>query len=250
MSKFLSISIITVTLNSGKTIQDCLNSVSEQSYKNIDHIIIDGLSSDGTLSIINNNIEKISIFKSEADSGIYDALNKGFELSRSDIIGILHSDDVFYDDKVLEKVVMAFNDQEIDYAYGDIEMIDADGRLVRYWRTGLLPDGKIKSTQIPHPALFLSRKLIERITPIFDTSYRIAADLKQQLIFANILNAKCKYIPSPLVKMKIGGTSTVNFQAYFKGWKESRRAWNEVHGNGGGLYVCKKILSKIKSIKV
>ena len=250
MKKNLSISIITATCNSGKTIQDCLNSVSQQSYKNINHIIIDGVSSDDTLPIINKNIEKITIFKSEPDSGIYDALNKGFAISMSDIVGILHSDDVFYDDGVLEKVAIAFNDQEIDYVYGDIEMIDASGRVVRYWKTGLLIDGKIKSTQIPHPALFLSGKLIKKIDPIFDSSYLIAADLKQQLIFANILNAKGKYIPSPLVKMKVGGTSTVDLQAYLKGWKESRRAWNEVHGNGGALYVCKKILSKLKGVRV
>ena len=250
MNKPLSISIVTATWNSDKTIQDCLNSVSRQSYEKLNHIIIDGESGDDTINIINNNIEKISIFRSEPDSGIYDALNKGFALSFGDIVGILHSDDVFYDDEVLNKVATAFNDLEVDYVYGDIEMIDAGGQLVRYWKAGLLVDGKIKSTQIPHPALFLSRRLIEKIDPVFDSSYRIAADLKQQLFFANILNAKGKYIPSPLVKMRVGGTSTVNFQAYVEGWKESRRAWNEIHGNGGALYVFKKIISKLKGVKV
>jgi len=250
MNKPCSISIVTVTWNSDKTIQDCLNSVSRQSYKKNNHIIIDGMSTDDTKGIINYNIEKVGIFISEPDGGIYEALNKGFALALGDIVGILHSDDVFYDDEVLDKVVMAFNDQDVDYVYGDIEMIDAGGRLVRYWKTGLLLDGKIKSTQIPHPALFLSRKLIERMDPVFDSSYRIAADLKQQLYFANILNAKGKYIPSPLVKMKVGGTSTANFQAYFEGWKESRRAWNEIHGKGGALYVFKKIVSKLKGLKV
>lgn len=250
MNKKPLISIVTATLNSGKTIQACLDSVAQQSYKNCDHIIIDAVSTDDTLLIIKNNIEKIRILKSEADRGIYDALNKGFALSVGYVVGILHSDDVFYDDAVLDKIAVAFEDEEIDYVYGDIEMIDASGRLARYWKTGLLTDGKIKSTQIPHPALFISKKLIDKIDPAFDSSYRIAADLKQQLIFANILNAKGKYLPFPLVKMKVGGTSTVNFRAYLKGWKESRRAWNEVHGNGGALYVCKKILSKIKGLKI
>lgn len=249
MNKKISISIVTATWNSAQTLQECLNSISRQSYKNFDHIIIDGMSTDDTLKIIKNNIEKIRIFKSEPDHGIYDALNKGFALSIGDVVGILHSDDVFYDEEVLSKVAIAFGDPEIDYVYGDIEMIDGGGRLVRYWKAGLLKNGKIKSTQIPHPALFLSRKLIERINPIFDPSYFIAADLKQQLIFANILNAKGKYINSPLVKMRVGGTSTANFGAYLKGWRESRRAWNEVHGSGGGLYVFKKILSKLKGLK-
>jgi len=250
MSKSLSISIVTATWNSGRNIQDCLDSLSLQSFKNFNHIIIDGASTDNTLEIIRHNIDKISIFKSEPDGGIYDALNKGFALSQDDIVGILHSDDVFYDGTILEKVAMAFKDSDIDYVYGDIEMVDADGKIVRYWRAGLLRGGRIKSTQLPHPAIFLSRRLISKINPIFDPSYTIAADLKQQLIFANILNAKGKYIPSPLVKMRVGGTSTANFQAYFEGWKESMRAWNEVHGNGGALYVLKKIFSKIKGIKV
>jgi glycosyltransferase len=249
MNKLPSISIVTATWNSDQTLQECFDSISRQSYKYFDHIIIDGVSTDDTLKIIKNNIEKICIFKSEPDRGIYDALNKGFALSVGDVVGILHSDDVFYDDEVLSKVAMAFCDPEIDYVYGDIEMIDRGGRLVRYWKAGLLESGKIKSTQIPHPALFLSRRLIQRMDPIFDSSYRIAADLKQQLIFANILNAKGKYINLPLVKMRVGGTSTANFKAYLEGWRESRRAWNEVHGSGGGLYVFKKLLSKLKGLK-
>jgi glycosyltransferase len=249
MNKLPSISIVTATWNSDQTLQECFDSISRQSYKYFDHIIIDGVSTDDTLKIIKNNIEKICIFKSEPDRGIYDALNKGFALSVGDVVGILHSDDVFYDDEVLSKVAMAFCDPEIDYVYGDIERIDRGGRLVRYWKAGLLESGKIKSTQIPHPALFLSRRLIQRMDPIFDSSYRIAADLKQQLIFANILNAKGKYINLPLVKMRVGGTSTANFKAYLEGWRESRRAWNEVHGSGGGLYVFKKLLSKLKGLK-
>ena len=250
MNKPPSISIVTATWNSAQTLQECLNSVHRQSYKYVDHIIIDGVSTDDTLKIIKNNIEKICMYKSEPDRGVYDALNKGFALSVGDIVGILHSDDVFYDDEVLSKVAMAFGDSEIGYVYGDIEMIDKGGRLVRYWRAGLLENGKIKSTQIPHPALFLSRKLIQRMDPIFDSSYRIAADLKQQLIFANILNVKGKYIDLPLVKMRVGGTSTANFEAYLEGWRESRRAWNEVHGSGGWVYVFKKVLSKLKGLKV
>ena len=248
MKNNIKISVVTATWNAVRTLQDCLNSVARQTYPNLEHVIVDGASSDGTLDLIKKNIDQIDIFKSERDNGIYDALNKGFKLSTGDVVGILHSDDFYYDYSVLQKVAEAFEDSSVDYVYGDIQMINPEGRQVRYWRVGLLCNGRIRSTQIPHPSLFLSRRLIQRLEQPFDSSYRISADLKQQLIFANILGAKGEYISSPLVKMRIGGTSTANLQAYLEGWKESRRAWNEVHGSGGAMYVLKKVCSKLKGL--
>jgi hypothetical protein len=156
---------------------------------------------------------------------------------------------VFYDNNVLDRVANAFKDDSIDYVYGDIVMVSNTNDVKRYWKAGPLSNGRIASSQIPHPGLFMSRKLLMQIKPPFDISYRISADLKQQLIFANILHAKGVYIPEPLVKMTLGGTSTINLRAYLKGWHESRRAWNEVHGHGGALYVVKKVLSKVKGIR-
>jgi glycosyltransferase involved in cell wall biosynthesis len=241
------ISIVTATWNSEKTLQDCIDSILFQSYKSIEHIVIDGQSTDRTLEIIRKNERSIDKFVSEKDDGIYDALNKGFKMATGDIVGILHSDDCYYENSVLASVAEKFDDSSVDYVYGDIQMINSKGYQLRYWKAGFLKDGKIKSTQIPHPSIFLSRKLIEKLDPPFDPSYRISADLKQQLIFANILRAKGVYITSPLVKMRVGGTSTSSLGAYIRGWKESKRAWNEVHGNGGNLYVIKKVLSKIKN---
>jgi glycosyltransferase len=249
MKNNVKISVVTATWNAERTLQDCFNSVAQQKYPNIEHVVVDGFSSDSTLDIINENIDQIHIFKSERDNGIYDALNKGFKLSTGDVVGILHSDDFYYDNSVLKKVAEAFQDSSVDYVYGDIQMINPEGQQVRYWKAGPLLNGKIKSTQIPHPSLFLSRRLIQRLEPPFDSSYRISADLKQQLIFANILGAKGVYISSPLVRMRIGGTSTANLQAYLDGWKESRRAWNEVHGSGGAMYVLKKVFSKLKGLR-
>jgi glycosyltransferase involved in cell wall biosynthesis len=249
MEKNITISIVTATWNSASTLVDCLASVAQQNYTNREHVIVDGASTDGTLDVINRHIDLIGIFKSERDAGIYDALNKGFILSTGDVVGILHSDDIYYDASVLERVAEAFEDPHIDYVFGDIEMINAAKKPVRYWKAGPLLDGRITSTQIPHPSLFLSRRLLDKLRPPFDSSYRISADLKQQLIFANVLHAKGAYIPAPLVKMRIGGTSTANPRAYLDGWKESRRAWNEVHGSGGTTYVLKKVFSKLKGLK-
>jgi glycosyltransferase involved in cell wall biosynthesis len=245
MNKNPKISVVTITMNSARTLQDCINSVANQSYKDIEYIVIDGASEDDTLQIISNNLKRVDIFVTEQDEGIYDALNKGFKMANGDIIGILHSDDYYYENSVLDRVAKEFEDPAVDYVYGDIQMINDQGHQVRYWRAGVLKNGKISSTQIPHPSIFLSKKLLQKLSPPFDSSYRISADLKQQLIFANILNSKGVYIPLPLVKMRIGGTSTKSFRAYIDGWRESRRAWNEVSGSGGGLYVIKKVFSKI-----
>ncbi len=249
MENKLKISVVTVTRNSVEALQGCLTSVSDQSYENLEHVVVDGVSTDGTLDVINKNIERIDIFVSEPDSGIYDALNKGFELATGDVVGILHSDDIYYDNLVLGRVADEFENSSIDYVYGDIQMITKEGRQARYWKAGPLQEGKIISTQIPHPALFLSRKLINMLSPVFDSTYKISADLKQQIIFANILRAKGSYIPLPLVKMRIGGASTKNLKAYMDGWKESRRAWNEVHGFGGGWYLIKKVFSKLRGFR-
>jgi len=245
----LKVSIITATYNCKRTILKCLESFTEQSYNDLEHVIIDGASTDGTLKILQEHRSRGSVLISEPDCGIYDALNKGFALATGDIVGILHSDDVFYEPSILADISIAFEDPLVDYVYGDIEMVNSSGKVVRCWKTGKLKDGRITGSQIPHPALFLSRNLLQRLDPVFDTSYRISADLKQQLIFANILQANGVYLARPLVRMLIGGTSTANFFSYLLGWRESRRAWNEVFGSGGSLYVMKKVLSKISGIR-
>jgi glycosyltransferase involved in cell wall biosynthesis len=245
----LKISIITVTYNSVETILDCLNSIQSQTYPNIEHIVIDGGSEDGTIELLKKNHKNIDYLLIEMDNGIYDALNKGFSMASGGVVGIMHSDDTYYDESVLERVALLYKKPNIDFVYGDINMVDNFGVTKRYWKTGELKGGRIFSNQIPHPTLFLSKKLVDKLIPPFDDSYKIAADLKQQLIIVNILCAEGAYIKAPLVNMRIGGTSTKNLSAYVKGWFESRRAWNEVHGRGGAFYVFKKIIFKIQGIK-
>jgi glycosyltransferase involved in cell wall biosynthesis len=242
-------SVITVCHNSIMVVRDCLSSVASQSHPDVEHIVIDGASTDGTLDVLQSHRTQLAALISEQDNGIYDALDKGFALSTGDIVGILHSDDRFYCSTVLARVAEAFEDSSVDYVYGDIEMVRPDGSVARYWKTGEFQDGRITGSQIPHPALFLSRRLVNQLNPVFDSSYRISADLKQQLIFANVFRAKGAYIPAPLVRMQIGGTSTASLSSYLLGWRESRRAWNEVYGSGGAFFVVKKVLSKLSGIR-
>jgi glycosyltransferase involved in cell wall biosynthesis len=241
------ISIVTAARNCSSTIGSCLDSVSSQTYKDVEHIVVDGASTDGTLRILRQHKSKPFVL-SEPDSGIYEALNKGFSIASGSIIGVLHADDSYTDQYSLERVYEAFLRSKPDYIYGDVRMKRADGHVVRYWKAGLLTEGRIFCSQIPHPTIFLSRNLVRQLNPPFDQTYRIAADLKQQLVFANLLGARGLYLPMPIVDVRLGGLSTSSPRAYFNGWVESRRAWNEVHGSGGAMYVLRKLLHKLPGL--
>jgi glycosyltransferase involved in cell wall biosynthesis len=130
----MKISIITVCLNSQLTILDTINSVFDQKYNDIEYIIIDGGSTDNTINIINNNIKKINFILSEKDKGLYDAINKGISISTGEIIGILNSDDIFVDNKVVDSIVNIFTNTNIDFLYGDVAFIDKYNKIKRvYW---------------------------------------------------------------------------------------------------------------------
>ena len=244
-----TISVVTVCYNSAESIGDTLASVAAQRGANYEHIIVDGASTDSTMAIV-RQYESIALrWISEADQGIYDAMNKGAAIARGDMIGFLNSDDRYADAQVLADVEAAYTNHGCDYVYGDLRMVDAQGRLVRHWQTGIIPPAGLTGTQIPHPALFVSRRLLSEIKPPFDPSYRISADLKQQLIFVNKMRARGFYIRRPLTVMTMGGASTRHLSGYLVGWRESARAYNDVFGSGGGWYTVKKVLSKAKGVR-
>jgi glycosyltransferase involved in cell wall biosynthesis len=245
----MRISIITVCYNSVNTIADALKSIQMQTYDKVEHIIIDGASCDGTLDIIKSFGANISKLVSEADGGIYNAMNKGFSYATGDVIGYLNSDDYYFDKNILAEVVRAFELNQCDYVYGDVEMIDKSGRLVRHWITGKISPGNMHGKQIPHPVFFIKKEFLEKLLVVFDDSYRIAADLKQQLIIINKLKASGYYIQKPLVVMRLGGESTRSLFSYINGWIESRRAYNDVFGSGGTCFTLRKVLTKLKTIR-
>jgi glycosyltransferase len=243
------ISIITVSLNSEKTIAATLRSVASQSGVDREHIVVDGGSTDGTMEIVRQNGSHLARAVSEPDRGTYDAMNKGLAMSSGDLVGFLNSDDRYVDHTVLSTVAAAYEASAADFVYGDLEMVNQDGRVVRYWQTGDIPTGGLTRSQIPHPVLFICRRLLNRITPAFDPSYRISADLKQQLILINKMRAKGVYVRRPLTRMSLGGASTAAFSGYLSGWKETARAYNELFGRGGWWYTAKKVSSKIPSLR-
>jgi glycosyltransferase len=244
-----TISVITVSFNSVKTIAATLRSVAAQSHVDREHIIVDGASTDDTMAIVRQHGSQISRSISEPDRGIYDAMNKGLAMATGELVGFLNSDDRYADANVLSDVTAAYDSNECDFVYGDLHMIDRHGRLVRDWKTGNIPPAGLTGTQIPHPVLFVRRQLLNCIRPAFDPSYRISADLKQQLILINKMRAKGVYIGRPLVLMSIGGASTGDISGYLSGWRETARAYNEIFGRGGWWYTAKKVSSKVKSLR-
>lgn len=242
-------SIVTVCYNSEATICDTLHSVADQRWSDIEHIIVDGASSDSTISLIRRYATTIVTAISEPDLGIYDAMNKGFAISTGDVIAFLNSDDRYSDQYVLKDVAETFLSTGCDFVYGDLDMVDQNGRLVREWETGLISENGLVGTQIPHPVFFVRRELLLKLFPTFDISYKIAADLKQQLIIVNKIKAIGTYLPRVLAVMRIGGESTASFGNYLIGWCESVRAYNEVFGSGGILFTAKKVLSKMSGLR-
>jgi len=210
----IKITIITVCHNSEKTIKSTLESVKNQKFKNIEHLIIDGKSSDQTLLIAKKypHIKKII---SETDYGIYDAMNKGIEIATGDIIGFLNSDDFYMNNDVISKVVKEFkNDASIDACYSDLIYVDRynTSKIIRYFKSSEFKENLFsKGWCPPHPTFFVRRIAYERLGK-FDLKYKIAADVDLMMRFLEKYKIKSRYIPEVWVKMRMGGTTNVKLK--------------------------------------
>lgn len=241
-------SIVTVCLNSESTIRDTLESVRDQKGVTKEHIIKDGGSRDATRKISQAINPEVRIVEKH-DRGVYDAMNQGFQVARGRVVAFLNSDDYYANDRVLAKVLDAFLKTGCDLVFGDIRMIDEEGRTRRRWQGRDLRHGTLGSMQLPHPAVFLRKEILDQIDPPFDPSYRISADLKQQLILIEKKFCNALYIPEELTCMRIGGESTGNLGGVATGWAESARAYREVHGRSGVTFVIKKVSLKLKQLR-
>jgi len=225
----MKVSVITVVYNNIETISDAIDSVLQQEYDNIEYIIIDGKSNDGTVEIISRYGDKIDIFISEKDDGIYDAINKGIRLANGDIIGLLHSDDIFTDENVISRVVEPFFDLGIDSIYSDLVYVDKhdQNKIIRKWISGNYNRNKfIYGWMPPHPTFFVKRILFERYG-YYDTSFGSAADYELILRFMYKYGITTYYIPKILVKMRIGGKSNSNFKNRLIANGQDYRAWQK-----------------------
>ena len=246
----MKISIITAVYNRVDTIADAVNSVHQQTYPYVEHVVIDGASSDGTLAILQNLAHESNdfILVSEPDNGIYDALNKGMVRSTGDIIGLMHSDDFFTDEFVLESVAKAFEDDDkVDAVYGDLIYVSKDdpSRVIRQWEAGEFRPSKLsRGWMPPHPTLFLRRRVIERWGG-YDTRYRIAADYDFILRYFGQGQINATYIPRVLVKMRLGGESNRSLARILRKSKDDYLAIRRNHIGGLWTLVLKNA-SKVK----
>lgn len=205
----MKISVITAVFNSANTIGDALLSVREQDFPEIEHVVVDGASTDGTLQVIESHRRSIQKMVSEPDNGIYDALNKGIRYSTGDVVGFLHSDDLFATRHSLSLVAEAFMDPTVGAVYGDlvyVKKIDTS-KVVRHWKAGAYNHNRLMNGWMPpHPTFYLRRHLYESLG-LFNTNFRIAADYESILRILGRGGVHAAYIPEVLVKMRMGGTS-------------------------------------------
>jgi glycosyltransferase involved in cell wall biosynthesis len=218
------ISIITVCFNSEKTIFNTLESVKKQSFKNIEHIIIDGSSNDKTLEICKGYSNSIKII-SEQDNGVYDAFNKGLKLATGEIIGFLNSDDIFYSEKAVEDIVNAFSNNEIDIVYGNLDYINKEGKVIRNWISRPYQKGLVKKAWMPaHPTFYCKKEVYDRLGG-YNDSFKIAGDFELCLRFLEINNIPSFYLNKKIVKMLVGGISNTGLKSKLTIFKEELRAF-------------------------
>ena len=242
----MKFSIVTAVFNREKTIGQAIECLQRQTHSEYEHIIVDGKSKDSTLSIVRDRADGRTIVISEPDSGIYDALNKGMALATGDVVGLLHSDDMFASDQVLERVAGAFATDDIDGVYGDLEYVrnDATARLLRRWRAGHFRRERLRRGWMPpHPTVFLRRDLIEQYGD-YDTAYRIAADYEAMLRYFSVPHLRWSYIPEVLVRMRTGGASNQSFRNMIRKSHEDYRSIRR-HKAGGVSTLLLKNISKI-----
>ncbi len=209
MSSAIHISVITATWQSAGTLGDCLVSVAGQTWSQREHIVIDGGSTDGSAELVKGFVPAVSLFVSEPDAGIYDALNKGMALCSGDVVGFLNADDLYAAPDVLERVARLFEDPTVDAVYGDLQYVSKEdpSRVVRHWVS--LPFSRRRlewGWMPPHPTLYVRRRWYEQIGG-FDTRYRIAADYHSMLRLFSLPDFKAVYLPMVMVRMRVGGVS-------------------------------------------
>ncbi len=243
----LKISVVTAVFNRADTIAQAISSVADQSHPSVEHIIQDGGSTDGTLDTIRQISGPSVSLQSAPDHGIYDGINKGLARTTGDIVGLMHSDDMFASSEILSKVSDVMSDPAIDGVYGDLDYVGAEDptRIIRKWRSGAYSPARLRYGWMPpHPTLYLRRHVLDR-WGVYDTSFRIAADYDAMLRYLVKGQINLSYVPDVFVKMRVGGESNKSLAKIAQKSREDYRAIRRNGVGGIGTLVCKN-LSKIQ----
>lgn len=230
------LSVITVCLNSADTIGDTLASIADQTFEDIEHIVIDGGSTDGTQALVQAARHPVARFLSERDGGIYDAMNRGIEMATGDVVGFLNSDDTFASSNSVARLAAAF-ERGVEACYGDVVYVSPEDtrRVIRYWRAGQYEQGLCASGWAPpHPTLYVRRDTLARVGG-FDTRMRIAADFEFALRLLDVEQVPVRYVPEVLVRMRAGGVSNRNLRGIIRGHRELAQALRS-HGFPAGWW--------------
>jgi glycosyltransferase len=230
----MKISVVTAVYNRQSTIGDTLASVAAQTHPDVEHLIQDGGSTDGTLECIRAHATPNTALVSAPDAGIYDAINRGIERATGDVIGLLHSDDRFASPEVLREVAARFEDPEVSGVYVDLQYVSAadPSRVVRYWRAGpYAPEHLTRGWMPPHPTLYLRREVLEQ-GGLYDTGFQIAADYDAMLRWL-ASGIRLAYLPQVMINMRLGGESNRSLARILR---KSREDYAAIRRNGvGGL---------------
>lgn len=207
----MKVSIITVSYNSAETIRDTIESVLEQSYKDIEYIIVDGNSKDETMAIVTSYGDKVTKVLSEPDKGIYDAMNKGVALATGDIIGILNSDDFYETNNAIEDIVDHFKANiEAEVVFGDVVFVEPSNlnKIVRYYSSKKFKAAKLRFGWMPpHPATFIKKSVYDQYG-LYKLGYKISADYEMFVRLLMVAKVKFSRIDKVIVRMRSGGAST------------------------------------------
>ncbi len=211
----MKVTLLTVTYNAEKYLEDCIHSVRSQNYADIEHIVIDGASTDGTLDIIKRHSGHITKWVSEKDNGMYEALNKGMSMSTGVIIGILNSDDVLASPDVISAIVNCFKEHKVDAVYGDLVYVEQQNmqKIIRYWKGFTYKRFRFNYGWMPaHPTFYVRAALIQEHGG-YESHYFTAADYEFMARYLYKFRVVAEYLPKLIVKMRAGGQSNKDFKS-------------------------------------
>ncbi|WP_455674367.1 glycosyltransferase family 2 protein [Phocaeicola sp.] len=246
----MKFSLITVTFNSAATLRDTIRSVLSQTYPDLEYIIVDGKSKDDTLSIIQ---EYEAQFKgklkwvSEKDRGLYDAMNKGFGMATGDVVGIINSDDILAEPDAISKVMSCFAiHPDADVVYADLYYVSQTDtqKIVRHWISG--KQSPFKYGWHPAHPTFYAKRVVYQKYGAFDLSFKFAADFELMLRLIEKEHVRLTYLREPLVRMRLGGTTSKNLSNILKGNKECVKAFKKNGIKVSCLYPLFRLLPKFK----
>jgi glycosyltransferase involved in cell wall biosynthesis len=243
----MKVTVVTICYNSEETIEATIQSVLAQDYSDLEYVIIDGVSTDGTLAIIDKYKDRISKIVSEKDKGIYDAMNKGVQHATGDLIGILNSDDIYASNSVVSKIVATIEKENSDACYADLVYVKRENTddVTRYWKSGAYKKGLFrKGWMPPHPTFFVKKEKYNELG-VYNIELKTSADYELMLRFIHKNEIKVAYLPEVITKMRLGGQSNLSISNRLEANREDRMAWKMNGLKPAPFMFIRKPLSKV-----